>query len=597
MTSARRAGAKPLILLEEAIPGRPGGIPCPPICWEIWDDQQWAVVGPNGSGKSSLVRALSGRLPLAGGRITYCFSQDGPPGNGCSVETSPRDAIAYVDFQAQRAAVDRQDAFHQARWNSPGGGGAPRVAEYLSEQAVEGRNPFQVSGAPPDPANYAARRNHFADLLGLGPLLARSLVSLSSGERRKVVLARALLRDPRLLILDNPFVGLDRGFRVRLREVLGRLMHDGVRVMIVTTGEDDLPPGISHILRLEKGAVVARGRREAVWGPPGVREAATGAARQEATATPLARQHPAAGGTGGAVLVDMERVSVAYDGVQVLRQVDWRIREGERWALLGPNGAGKTTLLSLILGDNPQAYSNEIALFGRRRGSGESIWEIKRRMGWVAPELHLYYPDGVTCLQVACSGFFDSVGLYRPPTEEQRRTALHWMGRLGMAGLAGVAFGAASEGQQRLVLVARALVKDPALLVLDEPCQGLDAAHRRRVLDTVDAIGRRRATSLVYVTHDPRALPASISHVMRLEAGRVVTSGPRDAAACKSRGRGLSSQGWGSRRLHGDDFLKSEEDDLWTNPGLAATIGSQFSIPRCATVSSRRERRSTSTKS
>ena len=122
----------------------------------------------------------------------------------------------------------------------------------------------------------------------------------------------------------------------------------------------------------------------------------------------------------------MRGVNVSYDGVRVLRDIDWTVRRGEHWALLGPNGAGKTTLLSLILGDNLQAYANDITLFGRRRGSGESIWEIKEHIGWVSPELHVHYARNVSCLSVVCSGFYDSIGLYRRPTEEQRATASRW---------------------------------------------------------------------------------------------------------------------------------------------------------------------------
>ena len=217
----------------------------------------------------------------------------------------------------------------------------------------------------------------------------------------------------------------------------------------------------------------------------------------------------------------MEGVNVAYGRVHILNDINWTVRQGERWALLGPNGAGKTTLLSLILGDNPQAYANKITLFGRRRGSGESIWEVKRQIGWVAPELHLYYPRGLSCLDVVCSGFFDSVGLHRRPSPEQCEAAGRWMEHLGIPHLTAASFASLSEGQQRLVLMARAVVKEPALLVLDEPCQGLDAEHRDRVLQTVDAIGTRLDSSLIYVTHDPRALPASISHLLRLDGGRI----------------------------------------------------------------------------
>jgi molybdate transport system ATP-binding protein len=197
------------------------------------------------------------------------------------------------------------------------------------------------------------------------------------------------------------------------------------------------------------------------------------------------------------------------------------VRRGEHWALLGANGAGKTTLLSLILGDHPQAYANDVWLFGQRRGSGESIWEIKKRIGWVAPELHLYHPRGVSGLQVVCSGFFDSVGLYHHCSPRQRRTARQWMYHLGIGQLAHASFEALSEGEQRLVLLARALVKRPLLLVLDEPCQGLDTANRARVRRTVEAVGKQPEVSVIYVTHNPAELPRIITHTLVLERGRV----------------------------------------------------------------------------
>jgi molybdate transport system ATP-binding protein len=217
----------------------------------------------------------------------------------------------------------------------------------------------------------------------------------------------------------------------------------------------------------------------------------------------------------------MKDVSVGYKGVQVLEQVDWTVRQGENWALLGPNGAGKTTLLSLILGDNPQAYANDITLFGKRRGSGESIWDIKAHIGWVAPELHLYYPKHVSCSDVVCSGFFDSIGHYHKYSTQQHETAMAWMRRLGVEQYADLNFGELSEGEQRLVLITRALVKEPELLVLDEPCQGLDARHRDQVLQAVEGIGNHLNTSGIYVTHHLDALPSIITHVLRLEEGRV----------------------------------------------------------------------------
>jgi molybdate transport system ATP-binding protein len=511
--------AVPFISLEDVSVRLRDGRALRHVHWQIRSDQTWAVVGPNGGGKSTLMKALCGRAPVAGGRIVYHFADNGRP---------PQDQIAYVAFDAQMRAAQREGVYHQARWNAGIDPGSLSVADYLSEGRVQERNPYQVTNQRPDPALFLAHRQQVVELLGIEALLDRGLWQVSNGERRKVKLAEALLKQPRLLILDNPFTGLDAGFRARLAALIGGSLPGETCVVVVANGPDELPTSISHVLVVDNGQVVAQGPRDlglnSAWPrqslPPHPNPAVPARClppRGEGVISPPLGKGPGEGG----ILVQMQGVNVAYGGVQVLSEIDWTVRPGERWALLGPNGAGKTTLLSLILGDNPQAYANDVTLFDRRRGSGESIWEIKRQIGWVAPELHLTYPRGVTCLEVVCSGFFDSVGLHRRPSPEQRAAARRWMERLGLSQYEVRAFGELSEGLQRLLLLARAVVKEPALLVLDEPCQGLDAAHRDRVLHIVDAIGARLDSSLIYVTHDSHALPASISHLLRLDRGRV----------------------------------------------------------------------------
>jgi len=233
------------------------------------------------------------------------------------------------------------------------------------------------------------------------------------------------------------------------------------------------------------------------------------------------------GDTGGPPLVEMRGVTVEYGEVRPLDSVSWTIRAGERWALLGHNGAGKSTLLSLILADNPQVYSNPVWVFGRRRGSGDTIWEIKRRIGFVSPELHLLYQADISCLEVVCSGFHDSIGLYRRCTPEQVDRALARMETLGVADLHDRRILSISTGQARLVLLARALVRNPSLLVLDEPCQGLDPSCRARFLELVDHVCADPSVSLIYVTHRPEEIPECVSHRLVLERGRVVRAGPR----------------------------------------------------------------------
>jgi molybdate transport system ATP-binding protein len=488
--------------------------------WEILGNQHWAIVGPNGSGKSTMVRAVCGQVPIVEGRIVYHFWGNGRS-SGDLKRGLPQDQVAYVSFDAQREILGYQNAFHQARWNSDRGADALSVSEYLSEDRVRRINRYQVSKEQFDSAVFRARRAKAIRLMEVDALLERSIIHLSNGERRKVFIARALLRAPQLLVLDNPFTGLDRHFRARLMGIVERLMQGHMRVVVVSTGRDEVPGGVTHVLRVENGRIAAQGPREVVL-DSGSRDSIRDERSRTAGMESASRRRPEIRETDGQVLLRMDNVKVSYDGVKVLDEINWTVRRGENWALLGPNGSGKTTLLSLILGDNPQAYANRITLFGRHRGSGESIWEIKERIGWVASELHLYYPGTVPCFDVVCSGFFDSVGLYRRCSDEQRKTASTWMDRLGIAGYADAMFGRISEGEQRMVLLARALVKHPWLLILDEPCQGLDRDNRERVLRTIDVVGSQIDTSVIYVTHRPDDVPNIITHVMRLDRGRIV---------------------------------------------------------------------------
>jgi molybdate transport system ATP-binding protein len=220
-------------------------------------------------------------------------------------------------------------------------------------------------------------------------------------------------------------------------------------------------------------------------------------------------------------LIELRNVTVRYGASTILQDINWTVRKGESWALLGPNGSGKTTLLSLIQGDNPQAYQNHVTVFGNQRGCGESIWDLKRRIGCVSPELHLHFNQEATCLEVATSGFFESNGLFESPAPRQLRAAQGWLARFQMLRFAGTPLWALSVGRQRMALLARALVKHPRLMLLDEPCQGLDAQHRRLFISTVDRLIRRGISTVVYVTHREEEIPPSIFRVARLNQGRL----------------------------------------------------------------------------
>jgi molybdate transport system ATP-binding protein len=218
-------------------------------------------------------------------------------------------------------------------------------------------------------------------------------------------------------------------------------------------------------------------------------------------------------------LVEMIDVHVQYEDNVVLKNIDWTIREGENWMVQGPDGAGKTTLLKLISGDNLQAYANDIFLFGQKKGSGESVWEIKQKIGWISADLRSKYPTHIKAAEVVYSGFFDSVGLFRKATAAQRERAEGWLSALNLDHLAQELYGELSHGQKQMLLIARAIVKSPALLLLDEPWEGLDFANCRKISEIIEYIGHHRLSTVVCTTSDQDVILPCITHQLKLDGG------------------------------------------------------------------------------
>jgi molybdate transport system ATP-binding protein len=475
--------------------------------WEIQQNEHWAILGPTGAGKSLLASAINRRVPLSHGQIHYYF--EGPE-KEARAYLLPREVLT-LSAETHRAFLHRYASYHQARWQSMEGEEAPSVREL-----------FQSVGDGMEEAQDAV-----IGLLRISHLLERKILHLSHGESRKVHLGYLLLQRPRLLILDDPYVGLDALSRPLLAQAIEDiLLRDTPQILFISSRVEEIPGGAHKLLLLNGLRIQTQGERDAViarYEP----EEANGLTALETTASfdkalgqyaqRLDQHNPAV-----QELVSMRDVTVHYGSVRVLQAVNWQVLRGERWSLSGHNGAGKTTLLSLILADNPQAYANQISLFGRRRGSGESIWQIKKNIGWVSPELHIHYPKNTSCWEVVSSGFFDSVGLYQRCSGAQSETVGLWLEAFGLREQAQMGFQALSTGQQRLALLARALVKEPPLLILDEPCQGLDASHRHFFIDLLDRICRRTYVTMIYVTHYQDELPSSITHRLRLEQGNVV---------------------------------------------------------------------------
>jgi molybdate transport system ATP-binding protein len=305
-----------------------------------------------------------------------------------------------------------------------------------------------------------------------------SLVQLSSGEHKKLQLVKAFLAKPESLILDHPYNGLDAASCDNLDDLLADLAAGGTTITIL------------------------------------------GDASGEVLADPVLP--PSGPATHFENFARLEKIHVRYDNKIILDAIDWTVKRGERWWLRGPNGAGKSTLLSLMVGDHPQAYANNIYLFDKKRGTGESIWEIKKRVGYISPELHWYFDHQTTCRDAIATGFFDTTGLYRAITPDQEDQVRQWLEVFHLNLEKNKKLNSLSIAQQRLTLLARALVKDPPVLILDEPCQGLDDHQARFFLRVVDMIMENSEKTLLYVSHRTDQLPTCLTHVLTLQDGRQV---------------------------------------------------------------------------
>jgi molybdate transport system ATP-binding protein len=214
------------------------------------------------------------------------------------------------------------------------------------------------------------------------------------------------------------------------------------------------------------------------------------------------------GDLGDSQLVSLRNVTIRYGSKTILDQFSWTINRGERWVLKGPNGAGKSTLLSLITADNPQSYSQDITLFGRKRGTGESIWDIKRNIGYVSPEMHLYFKETGTSFAVVASGLFDLLGVTRKVNEQQTEQVDACLAMFGLGYLRDRPFHTLSTGEQKMILITRAFV--------DEPCQGLDQEQVQRVKDVIDYLAATTDMTLIFVSHYAEDVPSCVTKELTL---------------------------------------------------------------------------------
>jgi molybdate transport system ATP-binding protein len=487
--------------------------------WQIYSNENWAVLGPNGSGKTTFARSLLGQVPIVRGHIRYHFSENDHK-SWAAVATQ----MGYVAPELQREIFVRENRKDFYRELS-----GKRQAYTSVEKLIINHATGDIRLIDPD-----KMLREVAEKIGIHQLLERDVTSLTTGEMNRVLIAGALFKNPKLLILDEPFAGLDEPTRRSLAGTINTLAQTNLQLVLITHRFDEIVPSVTHVLLLKQGQIYKAGKKEAVFKPKIIAQAYemdkptpqlnpqaifSAPPNSAVKKSPMDDKVPSA---GSRLLIDMKKVTVQYGSKIILDGLNWKVRDGENWMILGPSAAGKSTVLALIHGDNLQAYANEIYLFGQKRGAGQSIWDIKEKIGYISSDLQLRQHYHTDAFEVVCSGFFASNGLYRKCSADQLAIADAWSRLLGIDGLADQKFGRLSHGQRQLILLARAMVKSPVFLILDEPLQGLDIKNKAKLRNVFDYIGCHTRTNLIYVPDQEEEKLSCITHVLQMDRGKAI---------------------------------------------------------------------------
>ncbi|MEM6319538.1 MAG: ATP-binding cassette domain-containing protein [Bacteroidota bacterium] len=484
--------------------------------WTLQTGQNWIITGPIGSGKTSLVQALSGKYFLKKGTLSYPQLEAESAPNRLTFEERKR-AIKVVSFKDDSRVFDPHSFFYSQRFNSFAADGTVTVWEYLMESGF---------------SEYEKEHVDLIKRTGVFELLDRERIKLSSGQSRKLLITKAILQKPRLLIIDNPYMGLDGASRVVFNELLDQLVQEEGIQLILAGQYDVLPNCISHELALDNfqkmyegplreqpSATIHQpkqptyGKHLTLLSPEELANEKAAFLKKEQTV--LLKEiksyfeKPSHSGHWTHIF-SLKNTSVAYFGKKVLDNINWTVQPGEKWVLFGKNGSGKSTLLSLLFGDHPQAYANEIYLFDQKRGVGQNIWDIKKRTGFTSSELHYFFNAKLTAEEAIITGLFDHVYLKRKPTAAEQQLVDLLLAYFNLTHLKSRYFQQLSTGEQRIVLLIRALIKNPPLILLDEPFQGFDLATIESAKLLLETILSDQHT-LVFITHYEREIPENVA--------------------------------------------------------------------------------------
>ena len=500
------------------------------LSWTMNEGEVWLIIGPNGGGKADFVKALSNAEKVS---FVPSLQSESFYSNyfGDSVETVSLERAARL-IQEERENDESEYI--------EGGVDIGRTGRVFIAEGVLGCVKKNTSSLPEEFLHL--EENEAVKICGIERILDRGIKYMSTGEIRRTLLARALISGKKLLVLSDPFAGLD----VQSRTILLNFFNSIAQKMSEThTIEEpcsneqfphiilamerwhEIPPAVTNVIEFSQKQVTFCGKKadyEKILEQRRLDEkkseekekaAFSGALNQTLQETKVLQQDNQ---LNDEILVQMNNVNVGWGDNCVLKNLSWELKKGEHWLVRGPNGSGKTTFLELITGDNKQVYCNDVRLFGKKRGTGESIWDIKKQLGIVSYRLHVEYRMvGDTTLEnVIISGFRDSIGLYEAATDVELSAAKKWLELGGFQGRENNTFGSLSYGEQRAILILRSAVKCPKILILDEPCHGLDEQYRKKILQLMEEIAQGGTTTLLHVTHDASEVLSCEKHILEL---------------------------------------------------------------------------------
>ncbi len=472
------------------------------ISWKLRRGEHWAFTGDNGSGKSTLLKLIRGeQWPDSGKSLTrqYCFDGE--------VQETPIGIKKRIPI----VSSELQDAYHRHQWDMTG-----------LEVIYTGF--FDSSWLHQEPSReQKTEAERMLHILKLDSLLNRKFLEMSQGEARKILIARALIARPDILAFDEPCNGLDLSSKKNILRLVEEIAAAGTTVLYATHRIEELIPSITHVLTMNGGKIIRQGEISVVHQASAIEHPPS--ARRPKLSAPSAPDARLLRRNASNFLINVKHADVFLKRKRILSDISWVMRKGENWAIIGRNGAGKSTLLKLIAGDVYPALGGEVQRFGGK--DGESLWNIRKRIAVVSPELQRDYSCGIKGADAVMSGFFSSIGLYDKATPSQKKTARHWMDFFNLQHLGERPMSALSYGEQKKILIARAMVNSPDILILDEPCSGLDRAARSGFLSFItQAAGA--GVALIMATHHPDEMPASITHIMIIDKGKITEHGKKE---------------------------------------------------------------------